>query len=175
MGSIFYWWVLQEQVGSRGMVKLPVFRMSHLQEPSVFLLCIQQSHSSPFPCPSSPTLSFHPIAAQKLKGNSECEGSEGTQKWAEQLQPSQVPQAWVTAPGNGTKRNLPFEGAVAAHRNPCKNMTMPANHQISLSLLLGSGYLLVGYIFQKLFIMRQHGKFSLVNLIKLDTNKYVML
>lgn len=54
-------------------------------------------------------------------------------------------------------------------------MTTGAKQQVSPSLLLGNDCLSVGYTFKKVFIMRQHGKFSLVNLIKLETNEYVML
>lgn len=157
------------------MVKLSVFRMLHVQEPHTSVPCIQQPHSSPSPCSSSPTFSFSPVINQKLEGNPECDGSEGTQKWGRIAAAHPSPRAWVTAPSTGKRGNLPFEGAMAAHQNACKNMTTGAKQQVSPFLLLGDVCLSVGYIFKKIFIMTQHGKFSLVNLIKLETNEYVML
>lgn len=108
-------------------------------------------------------------------------GAKAPKSGAEQLQPSRAPRAVVAAPSTGWRGDLPGVGTSPARElrrlieTRVKNTTTGANQQVSPFPLLGNDCFSAGHIFQNIFIMRQHGKFSLVNLIKLETNEYVML
>lgn len=161
MRSTFYQHFLQELVGSRGMVKDPTVLGSYVSRS----LC----SASPKSLPRSWS-NFLSVQKGFLPCSSKHRGSWnwGRKSLALPLEPAAA-CIWISP-----LQELQFLIQT--------RMTWQQEQTSSFSplLLLRNNYLTVGCIFQKNTYIHheadtQHGKFSLVNLIKLETNEYVML
>lgn len=122
--------------------------------------------------PFNPDVLLQSSHSWKLEGNPEFEGSGGTQKWGR----ISATQSDPTSLGLSAQHWHTWESPLCVcsmkpmweHDNRSKTAGFPfppAGKWLPLS----------GIHFPKIFIMRQHGKLSLVNLIKLETNEYMTL
>lgn len=103
-------------------------------------------------------------------------GAKAPKSGAEGLQPSRAPGARGGSTQHRPAWGPPRRGSYGGSSKPVlRTRRREQTSRFRLFPLLGNDCFSAGYIFQNIFIMRQHGKFSLVNLIKLETNEYVML